>query len=164
MRLRYDEATDSVVVVEETRSAGPASPHKADINPQPSEIVGGRFLYDDDFGVYSPGDNYFEPKPAGPQIMRDIEGYKTVAGDIANDGKRIHIGSRSRHREFLRDNGYVEVGNDYDKRQVDDCQPRQESRKMFLERRQRRVEAIKHAVDLVRTGRVREHFNVDGRD
>jgi len=163
MRLRYDEATDSVVVVEETGS-GPASPHKADINPQPEVITGGRFLYDEGMGIYSPGGNYFEPKPAGPQIMRDIDGYKTVAGDIANDGKRIHIGSRSRHREFLRDNGYVEVGNDYDKRQVDDGQPRRQSKAEFQERQRQRVDAIKQAIDLVRTDRVREHFNVDGRD
>ena len=33
-------------------------------------------------------------------------------GYVASDGKRIVIGSRSRHRAFLRDNHYVEVGNE----------------------------------------------------
>jgi hypothetical protein len=126
-----------------------------------------RFRYDKDLDAVIPvtdGSNFYESPPQGPQIMRDIPGYTTVAGDIANDGKRVHIGSRSRHREFLKDNNYTEVGNDYDKRQVDDGALRRESRESFIARQQRRVEHIKHAIDLVRTGRVREHFNVDGRD
>lgn len=163
MRLRYDEATDSVVV-DEGNIGMPINSKKADINPQPSSIVGGRFLYDDAMGVYSPGGNYFEPKPQGPHIISDIDGYRTAAGDIANDGKRINIGSRSRHREFLKDNNYVEVGNDYDKRQVDERQPRRQSKANFQEQQRARVDAIKQAVDLARTGRVRERFNVDGRE
>lgn len=46
----------------------------------------------------------------GPQIIRDIEPYKTVAADV--DGKRKVIGGRRQHREFLQRNGYREVGND----------------------------------------------------
>jgi hypothetical protein len=48
----------------------------------------------------------------GPQIIRDIEPYRSVALDIAS-GKRALIGGRAQHREFLRRNNYVEVGNDY---------------------------------------------------
>lgn len=170
MRLRYDEATDSVVVVDETCSQSEqVSSRKADINPKPDwnlqgDSLSGRYFYDDEIGVYSPGGNYPSPdmeKPKGPQIIKDIEGYRTAAGDIASGGKRIHIGSRSRHREFLRDNRYVEVGNDYDKRQVDDRQPRRQSKADFIAQQQQRVQAIKNAVNLVRTGRVAEHFNVN---
>jgi hypothetical protein len=48
---------------------------------------------------------------AGPQIMSDIAPYRTAATDIAT-GKRAVIGGRRQHREFLRRNGYVEIGND----------------------------------------------------
>jgi hypothetical protein len=50
--------------------------------------------------------------PAGPQIMSDIAPYRTAATDVAT-GKRAVIGGRRQHREFLRRNGYVEIGNDY---------------------------------------------------
>lgn len=43
-------------------------------------------------------------------IIRDIEPYKTAAVD--NNGKRAVIGGRRQHREFLRRNGYVEVGSE----------------------------------------------------
>jgi len=49
---------------------------------------------------------------AGSQIMSDIAPYRTAATDVAT-GKRAVIGGRRQHREFLRRNGYVEVGNDY---------------------------------------------------
>jgi hypothetical protein len=49
--------------------------------------------------------------PRGPQIIRDIEPYRSVAFDIAS-GKRVLVGGRAQHREFLRRNNYVEVGND----------------------------------------------------
>lgn len=42
---------------------------------------------------------------SGPQIMRDISPYRNVI-----DGKEI--GSRSTHREFLKRNNVVEVGNE----------------------------------------------------
>src|SRR5688572_4097589 len=41
-------------------------------------------------------------------IIPDIEPYKAVGGDMA--GK--YITSRSQHREFLKRNGFEEVGND----------------------------------------------------
>lgn len=46
------------------------------------------------------------------RIMSDIQDYRTAASDVAHDNKRVVITSRSRHREFLKDNGYVEVGNE----------------------------------------------------
>lgn len=118
-----------------------------------------RFRYDKDLDAVVPiGNNYYESPRQGPHVIRDIEGYRTAAGDIANDGKRSYISSRSRHREFLRDNNYIEVGNDYDRRQVDDRQPRRQTKAEFQARQRDRVEHIKRAIDLVRTGRVREHF------
>lgn len=48
----------------------------------------------------------------GPQIIRDIAPYRSAAADIAT-GRRALIAGRRQHREFLRRNGYVEVGNDY---------------------------------------------------
>lgn len=49
---------------------------------------------------------------AGPQIIRDIEPYRAVAGDVASGGKAPVITSRSDHRQFLKRNGYIEVGNE----------------------------------------------------
>lgn len=46
------------------------------------------------------------------QIIKDLEPYKPVAVD-KNSGQRPIIGGRRQHREFLRDNGYIEIGNDY---------------------------------------------------
>ena len=46
-----------------------------------------------------------------PQIIRDIDPYQAVAVDVAT-GKPPRIGSRSEHREFLKRNGYVELGNE----------------------------------------------------
>lgn len=49
-----------------------------------------------------------------PRVMSDIEPYQAVASDIAT-GKPPHISSRSQHREFLKRNGYVELGNEMPK-------------------------------------------------
>lgn len=62
--------------------------------------------------IRGPGTNHPDDPPSGLQIIRDIEPYRTAASDVASGGKRPVIGSRSRHREFIRDNGYVEVGNE----------------------------------------------------
>lgn len=48
---------------------------------------------------------------SGIQIIKDIEPYKAVAVD-SRTGKVPKIGSRREHREFLRANNYVEVGNE----------------------------------------------------
>lgn len=74
------------------------------------------YIVDPDLGIVevTHGSNsYDEPRPgAGMQIIRDIEPYRAAGSDVASDNKRPMIGSRSRHRTFLRDNGYVEVGNE----------------------------------------------------
>ncbi len=46
-----------------------------------------------------------EPRTTSWQVMKDINPYKSMI-----DGSLIE--SRSRHREHLRDNGCVEIGND----------------------------------------------------
>ncbi len=76
-----------------------------------------RYIYDKDMGCLVEVGEFSnrEPpprmgRPAG--VMRDIEPYRTAAADVAAGNKRVMIGSRSEHREFLRRNGYAEVGND----------------------------------------------------
>ena len=44
------------------------------------------------------------PPKAGYYIQGDLEPYQAVTGDI--------IQGRRQHREFMRNNGYVEVGNE----------------------------------------------------
>lgn len=50
-------------------------------------------------------------RTASLQIIKDIEPYQAVATDVAT-GKPPRIKSRSQHREFLKRNNYVEVGNE----------------------------------------------------
>lgn len=54
---------------------------------------------------------HFAPSASGVQIIKDIDPYKAVATDVAS-GKAPIIGGRRQHREFLKRNGYVEVGNE----------------------------------------------------
>lgn len=49
------------------------------------------------------------PAKSGLFVIPDIEPYKAVAGDMA--GKWIT--GRKQHREFLKRNGFQEVGNEY---------------------------------------------------
>jgi len=49
-----------------------------------------------------------KPKRRSHHIMPDIEPYRAVAGDMA--GKWIT--SRSQEREYLKRNGFVQVGNE----------------------------------------------------
>jgi hypothetical protein len=48
----------------------------------------------------------------GLQIIKDIEPYQAVAADVATGSAPV-IKSRREHREFLKRNGYVEVGNEF---------------------------------------------------
>lgn len=50
-------------------------------------------------------------KISAPQVMGDIEPYQAIASDIAT-GKPPMITSRSQHRDYLRRNNLVEVGNE----------------------------------------------------
>lgn len=55
---------------------------------------------------------HFGGKTTGSiQIIKDIQPYKAVAVD-KRTGKVPTLGSRREHREFLKANNYVEVGND----------------------------------------------------
>jgi putative FmdB family regulatory protein len=45
------------------------------------------------------------------RVISDIEPYQAMGTDIAT-GKAPMITSRSQHREYLKRNGYVEVGNE----------------------------------------------------
>jgi hypothetical protein len=46
------------------------------------------------------------------QIIKDLDPYKPIAVD-KNTGQTPIIGGRRQHREFLRNNGYIEIGNSY---------------------------------------------------
>src|SRR5579859_3950254 len=74
------------------------------------------YIYDPDSDemimIRGPGTNHPDDPPPGIQIIRDIEPYRTAASAVASDGKRPIIGSRSRHRTFLRDNQYIEVDSE----------------------------------------------------
>lgn len=48
----------------------------------------------------------------GLQIIKDIDPYKAVGGDVALGGAAPAIMSRREHREFMRRNSYVEIGNE----------------------------------------------------
>ncbi len=75
------------------------------------------YAYDPDLDamvqIRGPGSNHPEAQPgAGMQIISDIEPYRAAGSDVATENKRPVIAGRRQHREFLRRNGYVEVGNE----------------------------------------------------
>ena len=55
--------------------------------------------------------HFRQPSASGMQIIKDIEPYKAIASDIAT-GKPPVIEGRRQHREFMRRNNYVEIGNE----------------------------------------------------
>lgn len=124
-----------------------------------------RFRFDRETGDIVPiqesGENFFasHSKRADfptPAVRGDIPEYRTVASDIAADGKRVNIGGRRQHREFLKRNGYVEIGNDFDKKQVLEGQPRRpDSISAHRVAKRRRVEVIKRSIDDHRSGRIK---------
>jgi len=75
-----------------------------------------RYRYDKDMDCLveiRDGSNFFEEdKQKGPTVISDIKGYQAIGADVALNGGRPYIGSRSEHRAYLRRNGYVETGND----------------------------------------------------
>lgn len=56
--------------------------------------------------------HYARKTTANTGIIKDIEPYKSVAVDKAT-GQRPTIGGRAQHREFLRNNNYLEIGNEF---------------------------------------------------
>ena len=55
--------------------------------------------------------SHWDKAATGTQIIRDIDPYVSVAANKAT-GNRQMVGGRRQHREFLKRNGYTEVGND----------------------------------------------------
>lgn len=53
-----------------------------------------------------------------PMVIADIQPYQAMAVDVATGNPPV-INSRSEHREFLRRNGYVEVGNEMPKQRAE---------------------------------------------
>ena len=62
-------------------------------------------------GFRQPAPDRGDKHAEGGQIIADIAPYKPVAADLVS-GKRPVIGGRRQHREFLKRNGYIEVGNE----------------------------------------------------
>ena len=60
--------------------------------------------------------HYSRKTVANTGIIKDLEPYKAVAIDKAT-GQKPTIGGRRQHREFLRNNGYMEIGNEFVKPQ-----------------------------------------------
>lgn len=57
------------------------------------------------------------PRTDAPYVMGDIEPYRPVAGPeaeawVRGDKDRKLIGGRKQHREYLRRNGFEEIGNE----------------------------------------------------
>lgn len=71
----------------------------------------GSWVFDRDTGKLIPRHLRATSRAKKVQIIRDIEAYKPVAADKGT-GKRPIIGGRRQHREFLQRNGYIEVGNE----------------------------------------------------
>ena len=76
-----------------------------------------RYRYDKDLEAIveiRDGSNFFDDANGnkGPALIKDIEPYRAMGADVACNGLRPMIGSRSEHRDYLRRNGYVETGNE----------------------------------------------------
>jgi hypothetical protein len=70
-----------------------------------------RWIQDKKTGKLIPADEYTaRSERKGPAVHGDIQPYRAITGDM--QGKWIT--SRSKHREFLRRNDLVEVGNEKD--------------------------------------------------
>ena len=54
---------------------------------------------------------HFRPASSGLQIVKDIEPYKAIAVDVAT-GRTPVITGRAQHREFMKRNSYIEIGNE----------------------------------------------------
>jgi hypothetical protein len=88
--------------------------------------------------------------PSGFQIIRDLKPYKAAAID-KNTGKRPMIDGRAEHREFLKRNGYREVGNDW-------VEPQKQS-----QQKNDRISDICRAIDGGMPSEVRAYMELRGR-
>jgi len=66
------------------------------------------YVQDPETNKLVPKDEYRPKEELGLYIIEDIKPYTAVAGDMA--GKEIS--GRKQHREFLRRNNLIEVGNE----------------------------------------------------
>lgn len=70
---------------------------------------GGRWIWCDREEKLVPVEEYYQRKSKfadGPQVIRDIDPYKSVVtGEV--------VGGRRQHRDHLRAHGLIEVGNEY---------------------------------------------------
>lgn len=70
-----------------------------------------KWIQDPKTGKLIPADQYEREPQASFYVVPDINPYNTVAAD-KETGKRVHVAGRKQHREFLRRNGYEEIGNE----------------------------------------------------
>lgn len=114
-RFVYDRATGDLVSAAEhrAREEARASSRRFEFR-EPRHVRRGTYLWRNGRWVHiTQLRRRARRRSDGIQVISDIDPYRTVAADIAKGGKRTVIGSRSEHREFLRRNGYTEVGNEF---------------------------------------------------
>jgi hypothetical protein len=89
--------------------------NRSELFSEPKQLGDGAYRFMDGEWIPLDGANGIDPtnRAEGVQIIKDIEPYRPVASDVAHDGKRPVIGGRRQHREFLKRNGYTEVGNSF---------------------------------------------------
>lgn len=135
MRYRFDKASGQLVPA--AQAVAIPDEAKAEIFSEPKSLGDGRWRLLGNEWIPVGGDNGLpdQKQCEGVQIIKDIDPYKPVAAEKHN-GTRPVIGGRRQHREFLRRNGYFEVGNDY-------VAPRHEE----VSTKQERVDAIKRAMN-----------------
>lgn len=109
MKYRFDKSTGNLAPVSQK-----ADEHRSEMFDKSKPLGEGHWRLIDGEWVPVGGDNGISNvrQCQGTQIIKDIEPYKPVAAD-KHTGQRPIIGGRRQHREFLRNNGYVEIGNDY---------------------------------------------------
>lgn len=104
----YDPDLKKVVSKAEYQARDRGKKHTSPIKVKRAER--GSWIVDPVSKKLVPRDQWHGTAHSGVTIIRDIEAYRTVAADT--NGKRITVGGRRQHREFLQRNGYREVGND----------------------------------------------------
>lgn len=63
------------------------------------------YIWDSELQKMVPKDQFIDKRPLAPMVMPDIKGYQSMAtGEW--------VGSRSTHREHLKRNHLVEIGNE----------------------------------------------------
>lgn len=105
----YDPAVKQVVP--KTEYLARERPSRNMTYASPKKVTRGSWILDPVTLKLIPKHLYQGPGRSGLQIVRDIESYRPVAAD-KHTGLRPVIGGRRQHREFLKRNGYIELGNE----------------------------------------------------